>query len=34
MGTAARAKIESEFTLNHYNQRMIALYNGLASTTS
>jgi alpha-maltose-1-phosphate synthase len=26
MGRAARAKIESEFTLEHYNQRQIALY--------
>lgn len=31
MGRAARAKIESQFTLEHYNQRMIALYNELAS---
>jgi glycosyltransferase involved in cell wall biosynthesis len=31
MGRAARARIESEFTLDHYNQRMIALYRGLAS---
>jgi alpha-maltose-1-phosphate synthase len=34
MGRAARAKIESQFTLNHYNQRMIALYKGLASATT
>lgn len=34
MGRAARAKIESEFTLKHYNQRIIALYNWLVSTTS
>ncbi len=31
MGRAARAKIQSQFTLDHYNQRMIALYRGLAS---
>jgi glycosyltransferase involved in cell wall biosynthesis len=31
MGRAARAKIESQFTLDHHNQRMIALYNELAS---
>jgi glycosyltransferase involved in cell wall biosynthesis len=30
MGRAARAKIESQFTLDHYNQRMIVLYNELA----
>ncbi len=29
MGRAARAKIESQFTLNHYNQRMITLYRTL-----
>jgi glycosyltransferase involved in cell wall biosynthesis len=34
MGRAARAKIESQFTLDHYNQRMIALYNELASVTT
>jgi glycosyltransferase involved in cell wall biosynthesis len=34
MGRAARAKIESEFTLDHYNQRIIALYNKLASAAS
>jgi glycosyltransferase involved in cell wall biosynthesis len=31
MGRAARARIESQFTLDHYNQRMIALYKELAS---
>jgi len=31
MGKAARARIESEFTLEHYNQRVIALYRKLAS---
>jgi len=30
MGAAARAKIESQFTLEHYNQRVIALYRSLA----
>jgi glycosyltransferase involved in cell wall biosynthesis len=30
MGRAARARIESQFTLDHYNQRMIALYRRLA----
>jgi starch synthase len=34
MGKAARAKIESQFALDHYNQRMIALYNQLASATT
>jgi starch synthase len=34
MGKAARARIESQFTLEHYNQRMIALYNELASVTT
>jgi glycosyltransferase involved in cell wall biosynthesis len=29
MGAAARAKIESQFTLEHYNQRQIALYRAL-----
>lgn len=29
MGVAARAKIESQFTLEHYNQRQIALYRAL-----
>ncbi len=29
MGRAARDRIESEFTLNHYNQRIIALYRKL-----
>ncbi len=32
MGQAARARIESEFTLDHYNQRMIALYHAVAGT--
>jgi glycosyltransferase involved in cell wall biosynthesis len=32
MGKAARAKIESHFTLDHYNQRVIALYRHLASS--
>jgi len=31
MGQAARARIESNFTLEHYNQRMIALYRKLAA---
>jgi len=30
MGRAARARIESHFTLEHYNQRQIALYRSLA----
>jgi len=30
MGKAARARIESQFTLDHYNQRQIALYRKLA----
>lgn len=30
MGRAARMKIESQFTLEHYNQRQIALYRSLA----
>lgn len=29
MGRAARARIEAEFTLDHYNQRVIALYRSL-----
>jgi glycosyltransferase involved in cell wall biosynthesis len=33
MGKAARAKIESQFTLAHYDQRMIALYRQLAGAT-
>jgi glycosyltransferase involved in cell wall biosynthesis len=32
MGHAARARIDSEFTLDHYNQRVIALYRAVAST--
>ena len=31
MGQAARARIESQFTLEHYNQRQIALYRRLAA---
>lgn len=31
MGQAARARIEGEFTLEHYNQRIIALYRSLAA---
>jgi alpha-maltose-1-phosphate synthase len=31
MGRAARARIESEFTLEHYNERVIALYRNLAA---
>jgi glycosyltransferase involved in cell wall biosynthesis len=34
MGRAARARIESQFTLDHYNQRMIALYRELAGAAS
>ena len=34
MGRAARAKIESQFTLEHYNQRQIALYRSLAANGS
>jgi hypothetical protein len=30
MGKTARATIESQFTLDHYNQRMISLYRRLA----
>jgi glycosyltransferase involved in cell wall biosynthesis len=30
MGEAARTRIENEFTLEHYNQRQIALYRSLA----
>src|ERR1700691_6298805 len=30
MGLAARARIESQFTLDHYNHRQIALYRSLA----
>ncbi len=30
MGRAARARIENQFTLDHYNQRQIALYRSLA----
>ncbi len=31
MGRAARARIENQFTLEHYNQRVISLYRTLAS---
>jgi glycosyltransferase involved in cell wall biosynthesis len=31
MGKAARAKIESHFTLDHYNQRVVALYRRLST---
>jgi glycosyltransferase involved in cell wall biosynthesis len=31
MGKAARARIDRQFTLEHYNQRVIALYRALAS---
>jgi glycosyltransferase involved in cell wall biosynthesis len=31
MGRAARTKVESQFTLEHYNQRQIALYRSLAA---
>ena len=34
MGRAARAKMESQFTLEHYNQRQIALYRSLATAAS
>jgi glycosyltransferase involved in cell wall biosynthesis len=30
MGRAARARIENQFTLDHYNQRLIRLYRTLA----
>jgi glycosyltransferase involved in cell wall biosynthesis len=30
MGRAAQARVESGFTLEHYNQRVIALYRALA----
>jgi glycosyltransferase involved in cell wall biosynthesis len=33
MGRAARERIESQFTLEHYNQRVIALYQSLASVS-
>ena len=32
MGRAARERIESNFTLEHYNQRMIAAYRAVAAT--
>jgi len=32
IGLNARARIESQFTLDHYNQRQIALYRSLAKT--
>jgi len=31
MGQAGRTRIESEFTLEHYNQRMMALYRSLVA---
>jgi starch synthase len=34
MGRAARARIESQFTLKHYNERIIALYRVLAGMQS
>jgi glycosyltransferase involved in cell wall biosynthesis len=34
MGRAARARIESQFTLHHYNQRMIALYREIAGAAA
>jgi starch synthase len=34
MGREARAKIESQFTLEHYNRRQIALYRSLARRTA
>jgi len=34
MGKAARAKIKSQFTLEHYNERIIALYRTLARAHS
>ena len=33
MGRAARARIEKQFTLSHYNQRMIALYRSVAGAS-
>ena len=32
MGRAARTRIENEFTLEHYNQRQIALYRTLGKS--
>jgi glycosyltransferase involved in cell wall biosynthesis len=34
MGRAARARIERQFTLDHYNQRMIALYREIAGAAA
>jgi glycosyltransferase involved in cell wall biosynthesis len=34
MGGAARARVESEFTLDHYSQRMIALYRQVVGAAS
>jgi glycosyltransferase involved in cell wall biosynthesis len=34
MGRAARARIESQFTLSHYDQRMISLYRSVAGSAS
>jgi glycosyltransferase involved in cell wall biosynthesis len=33
MGKAARARIENQFTLEHYNERVIALYHSLAGAS-
>jgi hypothetical protein len=30
MGKAARRRIENQFTLEHYNERVVALYRALA----
>jgi glycosyltransferase involved in cell wall biosynthesis len=34
MGQAARTRIESQFTLSHYNQRMITLYRSVVGASS
>jgi glycosyltransferase involved in cell wall biosynthesis len=34
MGEAARARVENEFTLEHYNQRQIALYRSLEKSSA
>jgi glycosyltransferase involved in cell wall biosynthesis len=34
MGEAARARVENEFTLEHYNQRQIALYRSLGKSSA
>jgi len=31
MGVAARKRVENQFTLEHYNQRVIALYRKVAA---